>query len=55
MLCRSGEPTQYPDPYARISYLLHLGIACFDRQFLTKYCIMPPTPLMVSTPCRCCG
>ena len=28
-------------------YLLHLGLQCYDRQFLSEYCRMPATPLMV--------
>ena len=40
----------FPPPFERTPYLLHLGLACFDRAFLAEYCAMPPTPLMV-----CCA
>lgn len=29
-------------------YLLHMGVQCFDAQFLQRYVTLPPTPLMVS-------
>lgn len=32
-------------------YLLHLGLQCYDRQFLSEYCRMPATPLMVWARC----
>lgn len=44
---KAGVPKHYPPPHQDISYLLHLGIQCFDRQFLKQYCIMPATPLML--------
>lgn len=44
---KAGAPRKYPQPYEGISYLLHLGIVCFDRKFLQQYCTMPATPLMV--------
>ena len=34
-------------PFEDLPYLLHLGLQCYDRAFLTRYCRMPPTPLMV--------
>ena len=37
----------YPSPWHDKPYLLHLGLQCYDRQFLRKYCAMPPTPLQV--------
>lgn len=40
--CRS-----YPPPWTDKPYLLHLGLQCYDRAFLSKYCKMPATPLMV--------
>ena len=48
---KSGKPKDFPAPFADRPYLLHLGIACFDRHFLKQYCEMPATPYMVST-CR---
>jgi 3-deoxy-manno-octulosonate cytidylyltransferase (CMP-KDO synthetase) len=33
-------------------YLLHLGLQCYDRQFLSEYCRMPATPLMVRNDVR---
>ena len=32
-------------------YLLHLGLQCYDRHFLSEYCRMPATPLMVWARC----
>ena len=40
----------FPAPFEKTPYLLHLGLACFDRAFLAAYCDMPPTPLMVPHP-----
>lgn len=34
-----------PDP--KHPYLLHLGLQCYDREFLSKYPKMPPTPLQL--------
>ena len=31
----------------RQPYFLHLGLQCYDRNFLREYCRMAPTPLMV--------
>ena len=42
-----GQVSAFPPPFERTPYLLHLGLACFDRAFLAAYCAMPPTPLMV--------
>ena len=41
------EPRPYPPPFTQQPYLLHLGLQCYERQFLIKYCQMPATPLMV--------
>ena len=45
---KDGQVRAYPSPFQDRPYLLHLGLACFDRSFLSQYCKMPPTPLMVS-------
>ncbi len=45
---KDGQVRDYPTPFQDRPYLLHLGLACFDRGFLAQYCKMPPTPLMVS-------
>ena len=34
-----------PDP--KFPYFLHLGLQCYDRDFLTKYAKMPATPLQL--------
>lgn len=47
---KDGAVRSFPAPWADKPYLLHLGLQCYDRHFLTEYCKMPPTPLMVSTP-----
>ena len=44
---KDGQVRAYPSPFQDRPYLLHLGLACFDRAFLAQYCKMPPTPLMV--------
>lgn len=44
---KDGQVRDYPTPFQDRPYLLHLGLACFDRGFLAQYCKMPPTPLMV--------
>lgn len=44
---KSGKPRAFPPPFADKPYLLHLGIACFDRAFLAEYCRLPATPHMV--------
>ena len=50
---KDGQVRPYPSPFQDRPYLLHLGLACFDRGFLARYCQMPPTPLMVrSLPCH---
>lgn len=46
---KDGEVRAYPKPWADKPYLLHLGLQCYDRHFLTEYCRMAPTPLMVNT------
>ena len=48
-----AQVSAFPPPFQDTPYLLHLGLACFDRAFLAQYCEMPPTPLMVGRPC--CG
>jgi 3-deoxy-manno-octulosonate cytidylyltransferase (CMP-KDO synthetase) len=45
---KDGAVRRFPTPFQEQPYLLHLGLACFDRDFLAQYCQMPPTPLMVS-------
>ena len=47
---KDGQVRPYPSPFQDRPYLLHLGLACFDRGFLARYCQMPPTPLMVAQP-----
>ena len=37
----------YPAPWADRPYLLHLGLQCYDRGFLRRYCALPATPLQV--------
>jgi len=44
---QDGEVRPFPEPFAQQPYLLHLGLQCYDRQFLQEYCRMAPTPLMV--------
>lgn len=44
---KEGRVKAFPAPYQDQPYLLHLGLACFDRAFLAEYCRMAPTPLMV--------
>lgn len=46
---KDGVVRSYPTPWAEKPYLLHLGLQCYDRHFLTEYCKMGPTPLMVGT------
>lgn len=45
---KDGAPRRFPAPFQDKPYLLHLGLQCYDRQFLAKYCAMEPTPLMVN-------
>lgn len=45
---KSSKAKTFPPPFQDQPYLLHLGIACFDRDFLRKYCQLPATPCMVS-------
>lgn len=52
---KDGQVRAYPTPFQDCPYLLHLGLACFDRAFLAQYCKMPPTPLMVGRPSSCLG
>ena len=47
---KDGAPRRFPAPFQDKPYLLHLGLQCYDRQFLAKYCAMEPTPLMVRVP-----
>ncbi|KAK9905929.1 hypothetical protein WJX75_009121 [Coccomyxa subellipsoidea] len=44
---KDGLVRPFPAPFQQQPYLLHLGLACFDREFLAEYCRMPPTPLML--------
>ncbi|PRW32681.1 3-deoxy-manno-octulosonate mitochondrial isoform A [Chlorella sorokiniana] len=44
---KDGEVRSYPTPFQEKPYLLHLGLQCYDRQFLRHYCRMPPTPLQM--------
>ena len=46
---KEGAPRPFPSPFQDKPYLLHLGLQCYDRHFLSKYCVMEPTPLMVRT------
>ncbi len=50
---KDGCVRNFPPPFAGQPYLLHLGLACFDRAFLAQYCRMPPTPLMVCLRTHC--
>ena len=43
------QVSAFPPPFQDTPYLLHLGLACFDRAFLAQYCDLPPTPLMVES------
>ena len=47
---KDGKVKSFPAPFQHQPYLLHLGLACFDRAFLAEYCRMAPTPLMVLFP-----
>ena len=49
---KDGLVRPFPAPFQQQNYLLHLGLACFDREFLAEYCRMPPTPLMVRCTAR---
>ncbi len=40
-----GNKAGRPRPDTR--YLLHLGLQCYDRRFLSTYCALPATPLQV--------
>ena len=42
---KKGEIKAFPKPYADLPYLLHLGLQCYDRKFLSKYPKMEATPL----------
>ena len=44
---KAGKARAFPAPFQQQPYLLHLGLACFDRAFLAQYCRMPATPHMV--------
>ena len=44
---QDGAVRAFPEPFARQPFFLHLGLQCYDRQFLREYCRMAPTPLMV--------
>ncbi|CAL8471994.1 g11536 [Coccomyxa elongata] len=44
---KDGAVRPFPAPFQQQPYLLHLGLACFDRAFLAEYCRMAPTPLML--------
>lgn len=46
---KDGVVKSFPTPWVEKPYLLHLGLQCYDRHFLTEYCKMGPTPLMVGT------
>ena len=35
-------------PRPDVRYLLHLGLQCFDRNFLSTYCALPATPLQLA-------
>ena len=50
---KSGKAKQFPSPFQDQPYMLHLGIACFDRDFLRTYCQLQPTPCMVSGHADC--
>ena len=47
---KDGAVRSFPAPWEDKPYLLHLGLQCYDRNFLTEYCRMAPTPLMVTPP-----
>lgn len=44
---KDGEVRDYPPPFQRVPYLLHLGLQCFDAAFLDVYAALPSTPLML--------
>lgn len=44
---KEGIPKPFPAPFQEVPYLLHLGLQCLDRKFLTLYTQMPATPLML--------
>lgn len=41
-----GNKAGRPRPDTR--YLLHLGLQCYDRRFLSTYCELPATPLQLA-------
>ena len=45
---KKGEVKNFPEPFEDKPYLLHLGLQCYDRDFLKIYGSLPATPLMVS-------
>ena len=45
---KKGEVGDFPAPFKGKPYMLHLGLQCYDRDFLKIYGKLPATPLMVS-------
>lgn len=43
---KDGCARSYPVPFEQLPYLLHMGLQCYDRHFLSVYCSLPATPLM---------
>ena len=44
---KDGAVKPFPPPFQNNFFKLHLGLQCYDRAFLSQYCRMPATPLMV--------
>eukprot|EP00193_Tetraselmis_chui_P014610 CAMPEP_0177775276 /NCGR_PEP_ID=MMETSP0491_2-20121128/14002_1 /TAXON_ID=63592 /ORGANISM="Tetraselmis chuii, Strain PLY429" /LENGTH=259 /DNA_ID=CAMNT_0019293807 /DNA_START=63 /DNA_END=842 /DNA_ORIENTATION=- len=44
---KNGVVTAFPEPYQDKPYLLHLGLQCYDTEFLKTYATMPSTPLQL--------
>ncbi|QDZ19503.1 3-deoxy-manno-octulosonate cytidylyltransferase [Chloropicon primus] len=45
---KKGEIKNFPEPFQDKPYLLHLGLQCYDRNFLRIYNSLPATPLMLT-------
>lgn len=45
---KKGEVAPFPAPYQDKPYLLHLGLQCYDTDFLKAYAKMESTPLQLA-------
>lgn len=45
--CKAAAPQTFPHPFSSHQYQLHLGLQCYDADFLDLYATLPETPLML--------